>query len=70
MEILPVWQEKLKAFILIRFHVYLCLMKRNVSLKKFKIGEGQQLAVMTGPCVIEGEDHCLQVAESLKKIFF
>jgi len=40
-----------------------------VSLKNFKIGKGQPLTVMSGPCVIEGEDHTLKAAETLKKIF-
>ena len=44
-------------------------MKRSVSIKNFQIGEGQPLAVMTGPCVIENEAHCMRVAEELKKIF-
>src|SRR5438876_1101848 len=44
-------------------------MKRNVPVKNFIIGEGQPLAVMTGPCVIESEEHTMHVAEQLKKIF-
>jgi 2-dehydro-3-deoxyphosphooctonate aldolase (KDO 8-P synthase) len=41
----------------------------DVTIKNFVIGKNQPLAVMSGPCVIEGEDHCLRAAESLKKIF-
>ena len=39
-----------------------------VSLKKFKIGKGHPLALMTGPCVIESLDHTLYAAETLKNI--
>lgn len=41
----------------------------QVSVKNFLIGENQPLAVMSGPCVIESEDHCLKAAEYLKKLF-
>lgn len=41
----------------------------KVPVKKFFIGKGQPLAVMSGPCVIESEDHCLRAAEALKKMF-
>lgn len=44
-------------------------MKRQVQVKNFVIGEGQPLAVMSGPCVIESEEHSLSTAEMLKKIF-
>ena len=44
-------------------------MKRNVPVKNFIIGEGQPLAVMTGPCVIESEEHTMRIAEQLKTIF-
>ena len=40
-----------------------------VPIKDFLIGEGQPLAVMCGPCVIESEAHTLKCAEELKKIF-
>lgn len=43
-------------------------MKRQVQIKDFSIGEGQPLALILGPCVIESEDHTLKVAESLYKI--
>lgn len=45
------------------------LMKRCVPVKNFQIGEGESLAIMTGPCVIESESHCMRAAEQLKKIF-
>lgn len=41
----------------------------NVPVKDFFIGEGEPLAIMCGPCVIESEDHCLRAAEALKKIY-
>ncbi len=42
---------------------------RRIPINDFFIGAEEPLAIMSGPCVIEGEDHCLQVAESLKKMF-
>ena len=33
------------------------------------IGTTGQLAIMSGPCVIEEESHCLKAAETLKKMF-
>lgn len=41
---------------------------KNVVIKNFIIGAKQPLAVMTGPCVIESEDHALYTAEALKKM--
>lgn len=41
---------------------------KNVRVKNFSIGKGCPLALMSGPCVIESEEQCLQVAETLKKI--
>lgn len=41
----------------------------QVLVKNFYIGKGHPLAVMSGPCVIEGEEHCLRAAEFLKKMF-
>jgi 2-dehydro-3-deoxyphosphooctonate aldolase (KDO 8-P synthase) len=42
---------------------------KSIEVKKFMIGREQPLAVISGPCVIEGEDHCLYSAETLKEIF-
>lgn len=42
---------------------------RSIPFKKFSIGKGHPLAIMSGPCVIETEDHCLFTAEALKQIF-
>lgn len=42
---------------------------QTVRFKKFSIGKNQPLVLMSGPCVIESEDHCLTTAEELKKIF-
>lgn len=39
-----------------------------VSVKNFFIGEGQPLTIISGPCVIESEDHCLKSANVLKEI--
>jgi 2-dehydro-3-deoxyphosphooctonate aldolase (KDO 8-P synthase) len=41
----------------------------SVNVHKFVIGKGQPLAIMSGPCVIESEEHSLRSAEELKKIF-
>lgn len=41
----------------------------RVPLKNFAIGRNEPLVVMSGPCVIESEDHCLKAAELLKKMF-
>ena len=41
----------------------------SVPVKNFIIGPGQPLVVMSGPCVIESEEHCLRAAETLKKMF-
>ena len=42
---------------------------QTIEVKDFVIGKGQPLAVISGPCVIEDEDHCLSAAETLKGIF-
>jgi 2-dehydro-3-deoxyphosphooctonate aldolase (KDO 8-P synthase) len=42
---------------------------KKIIVKNFKIGKGEPLAVFSGPCVIEGEDHCLKSADTLKEIF-
>lgn len=39
---------------------------QDVDLKKFKIGKRQPLAILSGPCVIESEEHALFTAEHLK----
>src|SRR5437773_403344 len=41
----------------------------RVPIKNFWIGQGEPLAVMCGPCVIEDETHTLKIAEELKRIF-
>lgn len=35
---------------------------------KFAIGDGQPLALLAGPCVIESEDFTLKMAEEIKKV--
>lgn len=41
---------------------------KNVSIGNFSIGEGEPLTLISGPCVIEDESLCLEVAEALKEI--
>ena len=45
------------------------MQKRQIPIQNFFIGKGHPLVVISGPCVIESEDHCLKAAETLKKIF-
>jgi 2-dehydro-3-deoxyphosphooctonate aldolase (KDO 8-P synthase) len=42
---------------------------KKVKVKNFSIGPNEPLTVITGPCVIEGEDAALFAAHQLKKIF-
>jgi len=42
---------------------------KTIAIKNHLIGPGQPLLVMCGPCVIESEEHCLQLAHSLVEIF-
>lgn len=42
---------------------------KDVRVKDFFIGRKHPLAVMTGPCVIESEDHALTAAEMLVDMF-
>jgi 2-dehydro-3-deoxyphosphooctonate aldolase (KDO 8-P synthase) len=42
---------------------------QSIRFKKFSLGQGHPLVVMSGPCVIEDEDHTLRTAEALKMIF-
>ncbi len=42
---------------------------KKVPVKDFYIGEDEPLAVMSGPCVIEGEEEAMQSARQLKEIF-
>jgi 2-dehydro-3-deoxyphosphooctonate aldolase (KDO 8-P synthase) len=41
----------------------------NLKIKDFTIGEGSPLAVISGPCVIEGEEECFSAAVRLKEMF-
>ncbi|MGH7372361.1 MAG: 3-deoxy-8-phosphooctulonate synthase, partial [Candidatus Methylomirabilales bacterium] len=41
---------------------------RSVSVGSATVGAGHPLALIAGPCVIEGEDHLLGVAERLQEI--
>lgn len=38
---------------------------RNVIIDDFSIGEGEPLALLSGPCVIESEEQSLKVAEAI-----
>lgn len=42
---------------------------QHVKVKNFLIGKGQPLTVMSGPCVIESEDHAMAAAEYLKELY-
>jgi 2-dehydro-3-deoxyphosphooctonate aldolase (KDO 8-P synthase) len=43
-------------------------MSRVVRVGKLKIGKGQPLAVIAGPCVLESEAHALKMAERLSAL--
>lgn len=43
---------------------------QQVKVKDFVIGDGENLVIVCGPCIIEDEDHCLKAAEELKKMFY
>ena len=40
----------------------------ELDLSHFKIGKKQPLAILSGPCVIESEEHALLTAQALQKI--
>ena len=40
-----------------------------ICVHNLELGSSKQLVVMSGPCVIESETHCLRAAETLKKMF-
>lgn len=42
-------------------------MKKTVSVKDVKFGEGHPLALIAGPCVIESREGCLAIAEQMVK---
>jgi 2-dehydro-3-deoxyphosphooctonate aldolase (KDO 8-P synthase) len=42
---------------------------KDIPVKDFFIGKKRPLAVMSGPCVIESEEHALKSAEALVKMF-
>ena len=42
---------------------------KTIKIANFLIGPNQPLAFISGPCVIEDEDHALFAAEELKKLF-
>lgn len=40
----------------------------TVEIKDFSIGNGQPLALLAGPCVLEGLDRCLLIGRTIKEI--
>lgn len=42
---------------------------KKLKVKNFFIGKDEPLAVLSGPCVIESEEHALETAWALKQIF-
>ncbi len=42
---------------------------KKIQIKNVTIGEGSALTVVSGPCVIENEEHALRTAEFLKTLF-
>lgn len=42
---------------------------QTIPIRKFKIGKGQPLTIISGPCVIESEEHTMRCAEALKQVF-
>lgn len=42
---------------------------KTIRFKNFSLGKGHPLVILSGPCVIESQDHCLSTAETLKQIF-
>lgn len=40
----------------------------KVKVGKFMIGEGEPLALLAGPCVLEGMDRCLLIGRTIKEI--
>ncbi|MBI3988675.1 MAG: 3-deoxy-8-phosphooctulonate synthase [candidate division NC10 bacterium] len=43
-------------------------MTREVCIGNIRVGGGNPLALIAGPCVIEGEDHLLKTAERIQRI--
>ena len=40
----------------------------KVKVGTFMIGEGEPLALLAGPCVLEGMDRCLLIGRTIKEI--
>ena len=43
-------------------------MSHRFAISNFKVGKGQELFLIAGPCVIESEEHALRMAESIARI--
>lgn len=41
---------------------------QSVDVGPFKIGRGQPLALLAGPCIIESTDHCVMIARTVAEI--
>src|ERR1700740_1612005 len=41
---------------------------RTIAIGRFRIGAGEPLVLIAGPCVIESERHAMKLAERLAKI--
>lgn len=46
-----------------------CEMTKIINVRNLAIGNGQPLAFIAGPCVIESHESCLKLADRLKTIF-
>jgi 2-dehydro-3-deoxyphosphooctonate aldolase (KDO 8-P synthase) len=44
------------------------MMQKTVKIKEVKIGAGNRLVLIAGPCVIESRENCLRTAKQLKAI--
>lgn len=42
---------------------------KKVKIKNFKVGAGEPLLIVSGPCIIESEEHTLRCAEFLYSLF-
>ena len=40
----------------------------KIKLKNFEISNTNELILISGPCVIESENHCLMMAEKISEI--
>ena len=50
-------------------YLIVCSMVKIVNVRNLAISQGQPLAFIAGPCVIESHESCLKLADKLKTIF-